>query len=89
LTVPIDGPSAFAAAARRLPDKLGLRDRLASAARKRAVEEFAHVTMAERSFEVYRRVLAEPTPPTMPGERVMSPLTLVPEFDFCRYFGFP
>jgi glycosyltransferase involved in cell wall biosynthesis len=78
LTVPIDDPSAFAAAARRLLDEPGLRDRLASAARERAVEEFGHVTMAERSFEVYRRVLAESGSIEATGERVTSPLIPVP-----------
>jgi glycosyltransferase involved in cell wall biosynthesis len=73
LTVPINDPEAFAAAARRLLDEPGLRDRLASAARKRASDEFGHLNMAERSFEVYRRVLDRTAPLAASGERVATP----------------
>jgi rhamnosyl/mannosyltransferase len=54
LTVPIDDPAAFAAASRRLLEEPGLRDRLASEARKQAVERFGHLTMAEHSLAIYR-----------------------------------
>ena len=37
LTVPVDDPAAFAAAARRLLEEPGLRDRLATGARARAI----------------------------------------------------
>ena len=57
LTVPINDPVAFAAAAKRLLDEPGLRDRLGRAARERAVREFDHRVMARRSVEAYDRVL--------------------------------
>ena len=57
LTVPVDDPDALAAAARRLLEEPGLRDRLAAAARERASREFDHRLMAERSLDIYRRVL--------------------------------
>jgi len=57
LTVPVDDPAALAAAAERILTEPGLRDRLAAAARARAVREFDHRVMASRSLEAYRRVL--------------------------------
>ncbi|MDB5352804.1 MAG: glycosyl transferase group 1 [Planctomycetota bacterium] len=57
LTVPMNDPQRFAAAARRLVEEPGLRDRLASAARARAVAEFDHIAMAHRSIEIYHRAL--------------------------------
>ena len=42
LTVPVDDPVALAAAASRLLTEPGLRDRLAAAARERAIREFDH-----------------------------------------------
>lgn len=59
LTVPVDDPVALAAAASRLLDEPGLRERLVAAARERAIREFDHRTMAERSLAIYRRVLAD------------------------------
>ena len=59
LTVPMNSPDELAAAARRLLQEPGLRDRLATAARDRAVQEFDARTMGLRSLEVYRRVLAD------------------------------
>ena len=44
LTVPVDDPAAFAAAARRLLEEPGLRDRLAAGARARAIAEFDDAT---------------------------------------------
>ncbi len=58
LTVPVDDPEALAAAARRLLEEPGLRDRLAAVGRERARRDFDHRVMAERSLEIYRRVLA-------------------------------
>jgi glycosyltransferase involved in cell wall biosynthesis len=58
LTVPVDDPQALAGAANRLLTEPGLRDRLAAAARARAIGEFDHRTMAERSLAIYRRILA-------------------------------
>ena len=69
LTVPMDDPDALAAAANRLIREPGLRDRLAAAARRRAVEEFDHRVMAQRSLEVYRRVLGGPTAATASDAR--------------------
>ena len=57
LTVPVDDPAALAAAARRLRAEPGLRDRLAAAARARAVAEFDHRVMARRSLALYEHVL--------------------------------
>lgn len=59
LTVPINDPAALAAAARRLLDEPGLRDRLAEGARRRAVAEFDHRAMAERSLALYRQLLGD------------------------------
>lgn len=58
LTVPLDDPEALAAASRRLLEEPGLRERLATAGRRRAIEEFDHRVMADRSLAIYRRVLA-------------------------------
>jgi rhamnosyl/mannosyltransferase len=58
LTVPVNDPVALASAANRLLTEPGLRDRLAAAARARAIREFDHRTMAERSLAIYQRVLA-------------------------------
>lgn len=55
LTVPVNDPAAFAAAARRLVEEPNLRERLSAAARRRA-GEFDWLTMGERSLEVYRGV---------------------------------
>ena len=62
LTVPVDDPSALAAAARRLIEDPALRARLSAAARVRAVDEFSDRVMAERSLAIYRHVLGEDTP---------------------------
>lgn len=58
LTVPVDDPVALADAANRLLTEPGLRDRLADAARKRAVQEFDHRVMARRSLDLYGEILA-------------------------------
>ena len=58
LTVPVGDAPALAAAARRLVEEPGLRDRLGMEARERAQVEFAHKTMAERSLDLYCRALA-------------------------------
>jgi glycosyltransferase involved in cell wall biosynthesis len=54
LTVPVNDPVALAAAARRLLTEPGLRDYLAVNARARAVAEFDHRVMAQRSLALYR-----------------------------------
>jgi rhamnosyl/mannosyltransferase len=60
LTVPVDDPVALADAADRLLSEPGLRERLSASARERAAREFDHRVMAERSLDIYRRVLADP-----------------------------
>jgi rhamnosyl/mannosyltransferase len=62
LTVPMDNPDALAAAANRLAGDSGLRERLAAGGRRRAVEEFDHRVMAERSLAIYRKILRRPSP---------------------------
>ena len=57
LTVPVNDPEALAAAARRLLDEPGLRDRLSRGGLRRAAEEFDHLTMAHRSLAIYQRAL--------------------------------
>jgi len=59
LTVPVNDPAALAEAAIRLVTEEGLRARLSLAAKSRAISEFDHRLMAERSLELYQRVLAE------------------------------
>jgi len=58
LTVPVNDPSALAAAAHRILTEAGLRDRLTAAGRIRAATEFDHRVMAERSLAIYRDVLS-------------------------------
>jgi rhamnosyl/mannosyltransferase len=53
----MNDPPALAAAAHRLLDEPGLRDRLVIAAKARAIAEFDHHAMARRSVEIYRRAL--------------------------------
>ncbi len=57
LTVPMDDPEALAAAARRLLDEPGLRERLGRAGRERALREFDCRVMAQRSVQAYEAVL--------------------------------
>ena len=59
LTVPVDDPEALAAAARRLLEEPGLRDRLGAAGRERACSEFDHRLMALRSLDLYRKALGK------------------------------
>jgi glycosyltransferase involved in cell wall biosynthesis len=57
LTVPINDAAALAAAARRLLSEPGLRQRLAANARARAIADFDHRLMAQRSLAMYRAAL--------------------------------
>jgi rhamnosyl/mannosyltransferase len=57
--VPVNDPPAFAAAARRLVEEPGLRDRLAAGARARAIAEFASEAMGRRSLALYSAMLAD------------------------------
>jgi glycosyltransferase involved in cell wall biosynthesis len=61
-TVPLNEPAALAAAARRLLDEPGLRDRLANAARERAIQEFDFRTMAAKSLNIYAESLRTTRP---------------------------
>jgi glycosyltransferase involved in cell wall biosynthesis len=56
LTVPMDDPEALAAAAQRLLNEPGLRERLADCARERAQKEFDHRVMARRCIEIYAQI---------------------------------
>ena len=58
LTVPVNDPAAFAAAALRLLKEPGLRDRLAAGARARAISEFQCDAMGSRSMALYATTLA-------------------------------
>jgi len=58
LTVPVNDPAAFAAAALRLLEEPGLRDRLAAGARARAIAEFQCDAMGSRSMALYATTLA-------------------------------
>ncbi|MDB9308633.1 glycosyltransferase [Aphanizomenon sp. CS-733/32] len=58
LTVPINDPVAFAQAANRLLVEPGLHNRLVKASRNRA-EYFNHISMGERSLEIYDNVLSQ------------------------------
>jgi rhamnosyl/mannosyltransferase len=58
LTVQVDDPAALAAAARRLLEEPGLRDRLANGARARALAEFQAEAMGRRSLDLYSAALA-------------------------------
>ena len=56
LTLPINDPAAFAAAANQLLAEPGLRDRLAAAGRARAMAEFDWMVMGRRSLDIYREL---------------------------------
>ena len=67
LTVPVNDPAAFAAAAVRLLTEPGLRDRLAAGARARAIAEFHCDAMGSRSKELYSATLAAARRGSEPG----------------------
>jgi rhamnosyl/mannosyltransferase len=70
LTVPVDDPTAFAAAANRLLSEPGLRARLAQVGQERARREFDHRVMAERSLSLYQRILqGQPITPIFEAAR--------------------
>jgi rhamnosyl/mannosyltransferase len=56
LTVPVNDPQSFSAAARRLIDDPSLRERLSRRARERAATEFDAELMARRTLAVYEKV---------------------------------
>lgn len=59
LTAPVNDPRAFAENARRLLDEPGLRERLGQEGQRRAIAEFDHRVMAQRSLEIYFRLLEQ------------------------------
>lgn len=73
LTIPVDDPAALAAAANRLLDEPGLRDRLAAGGRARAASEFDHRVLAQRSLAIYRRVLDGGVLAQPSGQSVLAP----------------
>jgi rhamnosyl/mannosyltransferase len=58
LTVPVGDVDALARAARRLVDEPGFAERLGQGARARALEQFRHDVMAERSLALYAEALS-------------------------------
>jgi glycosyltransferase involved in cell wall biosynthesis/ribosomal protein S18 acetylase RimI-like enzyme len=62
LLVPPRDPDALAAAISRLAGDPALRERLATAARRRALERFSEAEVAERVVGQYRRLLGAPSP---------------------------
>jgi rhamnosyl/mannosyltransferase len=73
LTVPVNDPAAFAAAARRIMTEPGLRERLTAAARRRAAAEFDHQVMAERSLAIYRALIDGSPEPQLASRPVLVP----------------
>lgn len=57
LTVPVDDAEALARAARRLVEEPGLAERMGAGARDRAMAQFRHDVMAERSLTLYTDAL--------------------------------
>jgi glycosyltransferase involved in cell wall biosynthesis len=60
LTVPVGDAVALAKAAQRLLDEPGLAERLGRGAKARALAEFRHDVMAERSLALYAEALGRP-----------------------------
>jgi hypothetical protein len=81
LTIPINDPAALAAAAQRLIDQPGLRNRLACGAHRRAAEEFDHLMMARRSLAIYRRAIRGEPAPVMIDPAPVARETSVDDFD--------
>lgn len=69
LTIPVNNSIALAEAAQRLLNEPGLRDRFSKASRHRA-QQFDHLTMAQRSFEIYEQVLQRSVQEVLYPERV-------------------
>ncbi len=74
LTVPLNEPAALAAAARRLLEEPGLRERLSANARARANREFGDRTMALRSRDIYHQVMPKNGKPAMNGFPSLVPV---------------
>lgn len=74
LTVAPEDSIALAAAARRLLDEPGLRDRLAAAGRARAAGEFTADLMAARTLALYRQALQEAASAGRSQDAVVPPV---------------
>lgn len=70
LTVPVGDAEALARATRRLLEEPGLAERLGQGARARAVEQFRHDVMAERSLSLYAEALSVPWEERLRGSPV-------------------
>jgi rhamnosyl/mannosyltransferase len=70
LTVPVGDAEALARAARRLLEEPGLAERLGQGARARALAQFRHDVMAERSLALYTEALCAPAHPGPRGSPV-------------------
>jgi rhamnosyl/mannosyltransferase len=81
LTAPVNDPQGLARAAWQLLANPVLRRRLGQAARQRAQMEFQDAVMAQRSLEIYARVLATRSPPfsTACYSGPLAPPAVVPE----------
>src|SRR4029450_6518603 len=75
LLVPPRAPDALAVAISRLAADPALRDRLGTAARRRALERFSEAQVAERVVEHYRRLACRPAGRAVPGPAVVRPAT--------------
>jgi glycosyltransferase involved in cell wall biosynthesis/GNAT superfamily N-acetyltransferase len=75
LLVPPRDPDALAAAISRLAADPALRRRLATAARRRALERFGEAQVAERVVDHYRRLAGTPVGGADPGLVVVRPAT--------------
>jgi glycosyltransferase involved in cell wall biosynthesis/ribosomal protein S18 acetylase RimI-like enzyme len=73
LLVPARDPAALAAAVLRLVGDPGLRERLAAAARDRALERFSEAAVSARVAGHYRRLLGVAAPAASPGLVVIRP----------------
>jgi glycosyltransferase involved in cell wall biosynthesis/ribosomal protein S18 acetylase RimI-like enzyme len=76
LLVPPRDPDALAGAIARLAADPALRDRLGSAARRRALENFSEAQVAERVVEHYRRLVGGPDLPGYPLGVPRTPLVV-------------
>jgi rhamnosyl/mannosyltransferase len=72
LTVPVGDARALAAAARRLLEEEGLRERLSLAAVERARQQFSSRSMAERSLALYEAARPVVRPSSPKGQKVVQ-----------------
>jgi rhamnosyl/mannosyltransferase len=67
LTVPVNDAAGFAQAAKRLLNEAGLREKLITGGRERAVAEFDWLLMGKRSLEAYESILARSVVTDLPS----------------------